>query len=72
MEAIISFLFINIKKILNLTKEEVPHSVTCITEKIKNSKQVRMIFSDTNSEPELKESDIESTIIEDLKKKMGK
>lgn len=41
-------------------------------EKIKNSKQVRMIFSDTNSEPELTESDIESTIIEDLKKKMGR
>ena len=31
-----------------------------------------MIFSDTNSDPEITESDIESTIIEDLKKKMGK
>ena len=39
-------------------------------EKIKNSKQVRMIFSDTNSEPELTEEDIEDTIIEDLKKRL--
>lgn len=39
-------------------------------EKIKNSKQVRMIFSDTNAEPELTEEDIEDTIIEDLKKRL--
>ena len=39
-------------------------------EKIKNSKQVRMIFSDTNAEPELTEEDIEDTIIEDLKMRL--
>ena len=39
-------------------------------EKIKNSKQVRMIFSDTNAEPELTEEDIEDTSIEDLKKRL--
>ena len=39
-------------------------------EKIKNSKQVRMIFSDTNAEPELTEEDIEDTIIEEIKKRL--
>ncbi len=36
-------------------------------EKIKNSKEVRMCFSDTNSGPEIKESDIDVTILEDIK-----
>ena len=39
-------------------------------EKIKNSKQVRMIFSDTNADPEITEEDIEDTIIADLKKNL--
>ena len=39
-------------------------------EKIKNSKQVRMCFSDTNSEPEIKDEDIGDTIIEDIKNKL--
>ncbi len=38
-------------------------------EKIKNSKQVRMCFSDTNDSPEVKEEDIGNTILEDIKKK---
>ncbi|MBO5476488.1 MAG: hypothetical protein J6A15_01885 [Clostridia bacterium] len=38
-------------------------------EKIKNSKQVRMCFSDTNEEPEIKEEDIGVTILEEIKNK---
>lgn len=41
-------------------------------EKIKNSKEVRMCFSDTNSDPELKDEDIDNTILEDIKKSMRK
>lgn len=41
-------------------------------EKIKNSKEVRMCFSDTNSEPEIKEADIDNTILEDIRKEMRK
>lgn len=41
-------------------------------EKIKNSKEIRMCFSDTNAEPEIKESDIDVAILEDLKKSMRK
>lgn len=41
-------------------------------EKIKNSKEIRMCFSDTNSDPELKESDIDTAILEDIKKSMRK
>lgn len=37
-------------------------------EKIKNSKQVRMCFSDTKSGPEIKDEDIDSSIIESIKK----
>ncbi len=41
-------------------------------EKIKNNKQIRMVFSDTDSEPEIKEEDISNNILEDLKKEMGR
>lgn len=41
-------------------------------EKIKNSKQIAMTFSDTNSDPEIKEEDIDKTILEDIKKSMRK
>ena len=41
-------------------------------EKIKNSKTVRMCFSDTNSEPEVKEEDIGNTILENIKNKFRK
>lgn len=41
-------------------------------EKIKNSKQVRMCFSDTKSEPEIKEEDIGDTILENIKRIMRK
>lgn len=41
-------------------------------EKIKNSKLVRMCFSDTNSDPEIKDEDIDNTIIENIKKEVKK
>ena len=41
-------------------------------EKIKNSKQIRMCFSDTVSEPEIKDEDIDNTILEDIKKSLRK
>jgi len=41
-------------------------------EKIKNSKQVKMCFSDTNPDPEIKEEDIDVTILEDIKKTLRK
>lgn len=41
-------------------------------EKIKNSKQIRMCFSDTDQAPEVREEDIGDTILEDIKKKMRK
>ena len=41
-------------------------------EKIKNSKQVRMCFSDSRQEPEVKEEDIGKTILEDIRNKMKK
>lgn len=41
-------------------------------EKIKNSKQVRMVFSDTNSEPEIKEEDISNNIVKNIKRILKK
>ena len=41
-------------------------------EKIKNSKQIRMCFSDTVSGPEIKDEDIDNTILEDIKKSLRK
>ncbi len=41
-------------------------------EKIKNSKTVRMVFSDTDSEPEITEENISRNILQDIKKKFGK
>jgi hypothetical protein len=41
-------------------------------EKIKNSKSIKMCFSDTDSNPEIKEEDIDKTILEDIKKSLRK
>lgn len=41
-------------------------------EKIKNSKTVRMVFSDTDSEPEIKEEEISRNIVQDIKRKFGR
>lgn len=67
-----------VKKLIAKEGYEVEVYITLYTtimahiEKIKNSKQVRMCFSDTNSEPEIKEEDIDVTIIEDIKKELRK
>ena len=41
-------------------------------EKIKNSKTIRMCFSDTKADPQIKDEDIDNTIIEDVKKECKK
>ncbi|MGN1013251.1 MAG: hypothetical protein ACI4ON_05460 [Clostridia bacterium] len=67
-----------VKKLIEKEGYEVEVYITLYTtimahiEKIKNSKQVRMCFSDTSSEPEIKDEDIDTTILEDIKKKMNK
>lgn len=63
-----------VKKLIAKEGYEVEVYITLYTtimahiEKIKNSKQVRMCFSDTNSEPEIKEEDIDDAILEELRK----
>lgn len=63
-----------VKKLIAKEGYEVEVYITLYTtimahiEKIKNSKQVRMCFSDTNSEPEIKEEDIDTTILEEIRK----
>ena len=41
-------------------------------EKIKSSKTIRMVFSDTNSEPEIKEENISRNILQYIKRKFGR
>lgn len=41
-------------------------------EKIKSSKTIRMVFSDTDSEPEIKEENISRNILQDIKRKFGR
>lgn len=67
-----------VKKLIAKEGYEIEVYITLYTtimahiEKIKNSKEVRMCFSDTKAEPEIKESDIDVAILEDLKKSMRK
>lgn len=67
-----------VKKLIAKEGYEVEVYITLYTtimahiEKIKNSKQVRMCFSDTNDEPEIKDEDIDKTILEDIKKSLRK
>lgn len=63
-----------VKKLIAKEGYEVEVYITLYTtimahiEKIKNSKQVRMCFSDTASEPEIKEEDIDTAILEEIRK----